>query len=299
MTPADKQAAIRARREMMKAAGRRLPRKRRPRAQLHPTAIERSYRAELLRLTEPFFDQIKKSLVPVLGEIVSARNEDLKADAMFSQKEDGYGEMIGKVFDGIRLNVAARVTDEDIREAAGRFATRTSDFNKGQVDGQFSSVLGIPVLRQEKWLRPKIEAFVFNNVGLIKDITDKAARDLQVMIMARVEAGDSVRALEKAIQKKLDTTKSRARFIARDQVSSLNGKLTELRQTEAGVEEYIWRSTNDGADRPSHLANNGKRFRWDDPPDTGHPGEDFQCRCTAEPVLDEFMEYKAKEKKAA
>ncbi|MDD9911070.1 MAG: minor capsid protein [Ahrensia sp.] len=56
-----------------------------------------------------------------------------------------------------------------------------------------------------------------------------------------------------------------------------------LKSQENGF--YIWRTRNDGKVRPSHAANNGKIFSWDDPPPTGHPGEDFGCRCTAEPYV--------------
>lgn len=48
---------------------------------------------------------------------------------------------------------------------------------------------------------------------------------------------------------------------------------------------YVWRTRGDGKVRPSHAANDGKIFAWDDPPPTGHPGEDYGCRCTAEPFL--------------
>jgi hypothetical protein len=34
--------------------------------------------------------------------------------------------------------------------------------------------------------------------------------------------------------------------------------------------------------RASHAANNGRIFAWDNPPETGHPGEDYGCRCTEE-----------------
>jgi hypothetical protein len=46
---------------------------------------------------------------------------------------------------------------------------------------------------------------------------------------------------------------------------------------------YIWRTAGDDKVRPSHAANEGERFAWDNPPDTGHPGEDINCRCVAEP----------------
>ena len=46
---------------------------------------------------------------------------------------------------------------------------------------------------------------------------------------------------------------------------------------------YIWRTRGDNKVRASHAANNGRIFAWDDPPPTGHPGEDFGCRCWAQP----------------
>jgi hypothetical protein len=46
---------------------------------------------------------------------------------------------------------------------------------------------------------------------------------------------------------------------------------------------YIWRTSGDDKVRSSHAANNGKIFAWDNPPETGHPGEDYNCRCWAEP----------------
>ena len=46
---------------------------------------------------------------------------------------------------------------------------------------------------------------------------------------------------------------------------------------------YIWRTRSDGNVRPNHAANDGRIFAWDTPPATGHPGEDYGCRCTAEP----------------
>jgi hypothetical protein len=46
---------------------------------------------------------------------------------------------------------------------------------------------------------------------------------------------------------------------------------------------YIWRTQGDNKTRPSHAANNGKTFSWDNPPETGHLGEAYGCRCWAEP----------------
>ncbi len=48
---------------------------------------------------------------------------------------------------------------------------------------------------------------------------------------------------------------------------------------------YVWRIVGDKKTRNTHAAREGRQFRWDDPPEGGHPGEDFGCRCWAEPIV--------------
>lgn len=74
----------------------------------------------------------------------------------------------------------------------------------------------------------------------------------------------------------------------RVQVSLLKLELAYDRALKAEAQthpttHYIWRTRGDNKVRASHAANNGKLFSWDSPPPTGHPGEDYGCRCTAEP----------------
>src|SRR5215213_5235720 len=53
-------------------------------------------------------------------------------------------------------------------------------------------------------------------------------------------------------------------------------------------EKYIWRTMGDSKVRADHAANEGKIFSWDSPPPTGQPGENYNCRCWAEPVEDDY-----------
>lgn len=57
--------------------------------------------------------------------------------------------------------------------------------------------------------------------------------------------------------------------------------LKEARSTE----RYVWRTRRDEKVRLSHRRNDGRIFAWDDPPDTGHPGEGHNCRCEAVPYV--------------
>jgi hypothetical protein len=58
---------------------------------------------------------------------------------------------------------------------------------------------------------------------------------------------------------------------------------------------YIWRTRKDERVRPSHATNAGKIFAWANSPPTGHPGEDYGCRCTAEPYAPENINHQMEE----
>ena len=63
--------------------------------------------------------------------------------------------------------------------------------------------------------------------------------------------------------------------------------LNGLFQTDAlQVERYTWRSSHDSRVRASHVEYDDRIFSWSDPPEGGHPGQGWNCRCTAEPIID-------------
>lgn len=63
------------------------------------------------------------------------------------------------------------------------------------------------------------------------------------------------------------------------------GLINELRQRGLGIRQYVWRSRDDGKVRSSHAHYDDQVFSWDDPPEGGHPGQAFNCRCHAEPYV--------------
>lgn len=117
----------------------------------------------------------------------------------------------------------------------------------------------------------------------------KLRQDLSKMIAAGKPRGDVV----KYIKSRMKVSDNRARFIGRQETSLYTSKLKEAQYKQAGINEYIWKTVGDSRVRHDHRILNKKRFSWDNPPvvdeRTGKraaPGEDFNCRCVAQPVVE-------------
>lgn len=52
------------------------------------------------------------------------------------------------------------------------------------------------------------------------------------------------------------------------------------------AERYVWRTVGDSRVRDEHATRDGQIYTWGNPPEGGHPGEDYNCRCWAEPIED-------------
>ena len=298
---------IKRRRSVLKAIGRKLPRRRKPPKQLYPMAIERSYYASIMRLLSPMLKEVRERLIPAIPGIIEQYKAETKVDAKIKTDAVTYGEKISRVISNIRIGTTIQMTDTNIRKTVDGVANQANKFNKNQIDKQFETVLGIPVLRAERWLEPQVAGFVETNVALIKSIPEEHLKRVEQMVRAGVESGESTRTLTKKIREQFfeyDTAKGKvkskiqkqANLISRDQIGKYNGKLTELRQTEAGVKKYIWRTSDDERVRDLHNELDGNTYSWDDPPISGtsgealHPGFPISCRCTSEPILDEFIQ---------
>lgn len=126
----------------------------------------------------------------------------------------------------------------------------------------------------------------------IKGWHEEAIERLRKKVEQNVAAGFRADKLISAVQQEHETTKKKARVIAKQESSLLVSKYRQVRYEEAGVTSYRWSSSQDERVRKDHRDLNNRIFKWNDPPivdkATGrraHPGEDYGCRCVALPVI--------------
>lgn len=161
-----------------------------------------------------------------------------------------------------------------------------NSFNNQQFKKVVKSAFGVDLIASEPWLEPVMEISVAANVSLIRSIGTQLSDQVEQMVLSAYNGGTRVEDLADHIFGRFDVAESRANLIARDQTSKLNGKLTQFRQTNIGVEKYIWRTSLDERVRETHADHEGETYAWDaGPEDTGNPGDDIQCRCYGEMVV--------------
>lgn len=90
----------------------------------------------------------------------------------------------------------------------------------------------------------------------------------------------------KDIEEQLGVTESRAAFLARDSIGTLNSKITRERYRAAKIEMYVWTTMHDDRVRDEHAELDGDVFDVDGEgdPEEGHPGEPPHCRCVQWPL---------------
>lgn len=220
---------------------------------------------------------------------VKALRADIEAEVLPVLAEvEGIRDAVGPM-DFVREAVAGLAAQSEAAEALPALVAEKLDrSNRRAFTATMRSTLGIDISKvlSDEGIGPVFETFVSDNVALIKSIPEQYHDKVLAAVTQGFESGDDFFSIRKSILEIGESTERRAKLIARDQVSKMNSALNQVRQTQLGIERYRWRTSRDERVRDTHRANAGKVFRWDTPPpETGHPGHDINCRCTAEPVI--------------
>lgn len=190
------------------------------------------------------------------------------------------------VFDAARnnwANVAAALTQVARRVASQVERTVNRSINR-QIEQQDLSLNLNRGFLPFAEIQGQVDDFVRQNAALIKDIGEKAARDIERQVIDAVAKGTSTKQLAKLIKEQQELTTNRAKLIARDQIGKLNGQINKTRQQAAGFDRYQWQTMQDKRVRPEHRELNGTIRKWGEGLE---PGDAIQCRCSAIPVWDD------------
>jgi SPP1 gp7 family putative phage head morphogenesis protein len=267
---------------VVRRARRRLPE---PRSRI---PLERKYARAIVRaVVEPAIGAVRRHVLPVLRELEEVSTED--------RTDRDPKERILEAIRRAKDEAALRTSQTEIREAAASGMRAAHAFQAEQLEFQVGALadrdatrkralgkrklveLGVDPFGSEPWLRGAMRDAVERNVRLIRSIPAKHFRDIESLVSGGILDGAAVDVIALAIEARFGVTSRRAELIAADQVGKFHSKLDQLRMTDLGVEEYVWRTSLDEKVRPEHEKRDGQTFRMDEPPEDGHPGEPVRC----------------------
>lgn len=254
---------------------------------LYPSAVEMGYRRDLLEITRLARAVLKRRLDSKLPRIFDDARELTRSDS--DSRLDDYATVISQVFGEIRIEFERAVAPRK-RNASRKTGQRIAEHSKRELDKQIKAVIGIDILQDESWLSSFIDGFVDQNAKLITSIPERYFREIESIVRDAALSGRRHEDLADEFEERYDVSESRAALLARDQVSKLNGDITQVRQVRLGIKKFVWSTSMDERVRASHKAHEGKTYDWTKPPaDTGKPGDDYQCRCVALPDFSDIL----------
>ncbi len=229
---------------------------------------------------------------PLLPSLLAAHSAT-RPDAA-ELRVDMTGTLADEVVRRVRTAAESAVPERQIQMLATESAVRVSNHTRTELERQVNAVAKVQLFDQPTGLTAHIDAFVSDNVRLVRSVTFDQLEDLKGIILRHARQGLRVEALRDEIRERFEITKRRAARIARDQVGKLNAELAQQRQQSAGVRRYTWSTSNDERVRKGHKKLNKTVQSYAKRPDVGggkhcHPGEDVECRCQAIPVIDDIL----------
>ena len=250
-----------------------------------PTAIERAYTKSIVSIVRKMRRPVLRAVEKFIAEMMQRTDSVDVVDA---------AAPVTRSLAGLRVQIDSVVTGAKPGLLAQGVGKRTSAFAVAATDKVMRGVVEIPASTVVKGV--DLGKFAKENVKLIKSIGSRLFSEVEAEVSEAWRIGRSTDVLARNISERFDVSENRGRLIARDQVQKLNSAVAAKRQKDLGVVEYEWSTSRDERVRGnpsglypdakfSHWEREGQRFRYDEPPEDGHPGHAINCRCVAVPII--------------
>ena len=255
-----------------------------------------TYNAELQRMVR----SVRKDVDSIVMYAVRSIAPEYQRDSELTL--DSWVDVLNSVFVTIRERWSSAQFKALADSVARKFVTTTNNSNARRTERS----LGINLFGDSQKLSDYVRSSIAANVALIESIPEQYLTQVESIVYSNVNSGGRPATIAKQLQSQFGVTERRAKVIARDQTSKVTGDLNRIRQTDAGFPFFRWLDSSDERVRSrhkfldEHVTAYGKGiYRWDNPPlsDKGVPiipGEDYQCRCIAQPVSQEEVDQNVK-----
>lgn len=273
--------------------------------------IEEQYARGVGKIFGEIREAIREGLLKQLPSII--RQAELERPRADSKRLDDYLSELRGLFRATRASVGRLATNKLVRSLTEQVSNEVKGLSENNIKSAFKASIDVGnISGGDAFVDQQIEVFIENNANLIENVKEELLTEVERTVSEGIRRGERfediankilARAKDKeGFRGRFKKAETRAKFIARDQVNKLNGALNQARQESLGVKKYIWRTAKDDRVRDAHQLE-GAVFEWgkntgvsangrkvSKPRGSLNPGEDFNCRCYAEPYIEDLID---------
>lgn len=241
-----------------------------------PTQTEITYNRKLQQIVKLVRADIDAELVPAIKQSVPEYVADAWSDVIAAALK----RLIDRWTSPFARQQAREIAGTFVQDASTRAMRRT---------------VSIDLYGGNDQLIDYLKAAADQNAALITSIPAQYLEQVSNIVIGNMRQGMRPSYIEQALVKQFGVTQRRAKLIARDQTSKIQGEITRIRQVNSGIQYFRWQTAHDERVRPSHVAVGNRDvgygkgvFKWSDLPVVDgvptFPGQPINCRCVAVPV---------------
>lgn len=255
----------------------------------YPEHIEAEYR----RLLSRRIAKLAKEIIPYIRNKYKAH--EVKTDASFLDEL-------------ARLLESARGIAEPSEYVKGKLLSifgQLGEWETAQLDSIFKrknqskltielAVAKVNQLRESDIIQNYAVNFAERNLELVRIAGNEYIEGIYKIAEQGYRNGESLKQVTAQMRELTEGDISKAEFWARDQLGDAASEYNRTAQESVGIEKYRWRTMGDNRVRDEHAELEGQIFDWEtgaaktgllSKPGAKHPGEDYRCRCWAEPIF--------------
>jgi len=233
-----------------------------------PKHIERQYSRSLSRMFKYYTAPLMERLPAVLAQ--ELRTDGIQMDTLMGDMENWDTHVYYNYVD-------PAIGAKGVEATIATYGWETSTYSQKQWKQLLSVALPDAFPLDEPWVADALDNWTKHNATLVDNAVGQFFGKTEAIVRDAVTKGrraEDVLHDIRALDDKL--TRNQAQFIARDQIGTLNGILTQKRNEAAGIDKYTWATAMDERVRgrpggkweyskDTHWIMEGKLCRWDNP----------------------------------
>ena len=242
----------------------------------YPYSQEREYQRFVKIIFTSAARIAQGAIIPNIGKWTAIRKDEEDP-----QKESSFAEELALLiylllFIG-KINLMQKMALLDIAKSVSTFTAKQLQLS---LEKQYG--ISIPYVAKKTAIADWIYIQSITIDGRIQQFANGVNQAVSNGVMNGLPKTEIVGDIKKLSDKLIDG----AAFVAGNGVGNLAGDTSKNMMEDAGIYKYAWITQRDERVRPAHKARHGKIFDWRKPPDDGHPGQPYLCRCVASPMIE-------------